>query len=258
MSRVLVLLLATVLLALADDNAAAILQRYVAAEKENATHAAQYTYSEKETTFRFDSHGTPRVAQSKTWDVLFVEGKPYRKLVAHDDQPLSAREAAKEDERLQKTAEERRRNHHLNPFSKTVTVARTSEMTELYSCRIENEEDLQGRRAWVIACDPKPGLTPADKRQQELLSLSRKMWIDQTSCALLKAVDTALEGHPVMQPGSTISTQFALINNDAWLPVSGLIEGHARVAKLISGRARTEYEYSHFQKFDVQSTVTPQ
>jgi len=85
----------------AADTVDDVLNRYLDAAKQNATRAQQYAFSEKETVFNFDSPGTPKPGRSRTWDVLFVEGKPYPKLVAQNDQPLNERDAAKEEERLQ-------------------------------------------------------------------------------------------------------------------------------------------------------------
>jgi hypothetical protein len=57
-------------------------------------------------------------------------------------------------------------------------------------------------------------------------------------------------------PGSTISWDFENIHDDAWLGISGVIDGHLQFAKFIKPAVRTEYKNTNFQKFDVQSTIT--
>lgn len=81
------------------------------------------------------------------------------------------------------------------------------------------------------------------------------MSIDQTNHQLLKCVYTALEGHPVMTPGSTIECQYSLINNEVWMETFSAINGKLHIAGLIKPRVRTEYMNSNFKKFDVQSTI---
>ena len=103
---------------------------------------------------------------------------------------------------------------------------------------------------------PKAGHAAANAHEKEVLSFRRKLWIDEADYELLKSVYTVVGQHIVFLPGTTLTWEFAKINNDVWLSSRGVIDGHLQFAKFIKPAVRTEYKYSKFQKFDVQSTVT--
>jgi hypothetical protein len=234
-----------------------ILNQYRAANKANQLVVEQYTDTSKTTHIHYDGKGRETSRDSETYDFMFLEGAPYAKLIARNDQPLSAAENAKEDEKLKRTAEERRAHEHTPFTQRNVHMASIADTQRLDSCKIAGEEEIGQRKAWIIQCDPQPGLKPANKAEKEKLSTNRRLWINQKDHMLVKLVDTALEGNPTMTPGSTITNQYKLINNEAWCMVSSIIEGHLKIAGMIHAQVRTEYSHTNFKKFAVQSTVTP-
>ena len=60
---------------------------------------------------------------------------------------------------------------------------------------------------------------------------------------------------PFQNRGSRCESAHSIAGG-VWMETSGLIDGHLQFAKLIKPKVRTEYTYSKFQKFDVQSTIT--
>jgi hypothetical protein len=84
---------------------------------------------------------------------------------------------------------------------------------------------------------------------------SVKLWIDQAENFTLKTVDTVIGDHIYPKPGSTITFEFEKISDDAWLPVRQLDDFHLQFAKFIRPSGRSDYQYSKFRKFDVQSTI---
>ena len=243
----------------AEDSLSAedILKRYIEERKANLPRARQYTLTNKETHIFFDGKGEEKSRSSKTFDVVFLEGDTYRKLIARDDKPLSAGEAAKVEKEMQKTAEERRKGTAVFSTSRNISIASDEDLFTLHTCKIAGQEEIEQRKTWVVQCDPRAGLVAENPSEKEKLTTSRRLWIDEKQYALVKFVDTVLEGNPLETPGSTTTVKFALINNDAWLEISLVIDGHLHFAKFIKPKVRTEYVNSNFKKFDVQSTVTP-
>ena len=72
----------------------------------------------------------------------------------------------------------------------------------------------------------------------------------------LKTVDTVIGNHIYQKPGSTMTFEFEKIENDAWLPVRESDDFHLQFAKFIKPAGRSDYRYSKFRKFDVQTTIT--
>ena len=254
MTRSLLLLTALPLFGSGDPNE--IIRRFIAADDHNRERANQYTYVQRADYFTIDKNAPPKKDRSETREVIFVEGGTYKKLVAKNGQPLDAKEQAKEDKRLQQFADERRKLRSSGLLRKNVSMASFEDLLTLFDNRLVAEEDLRGHSTWVIQCTPKPGHVPANAHEKEALSFEQKLWINQAGDQLVKSVYTVVGTHGMFTPGSTITWEFDRINDDAWLEISGVIDGHLQFAKFIKPAVRTEYTNSKFQKFDVKSTVT--
>lgn len=242
----------------AAENTEDILKRHIEADNRNHVRAESYAYTSKETQFQFDKQGNVKSSRSRTFDEMFVEGQPYRRLVAKDDKALSAKDAAEEEKRQQQTAEERRRGRRNGVFHKSVSAAESEDLLNLETCQIAGEGALNGRSAWVLQCDPRTDRMPANPHEKDVQTFRQRLWIDKADFVRLKAVNTALEGNPTLLPGSTMTFEYALINNDVWMLITLVIDGNAQFAKMFKPKVRTEYKNEDFKKFDVQSTITPE
>ena len=233
-----------------------ILKRFLEAENHNGEKARQYTYVEQVDHFSFEKNGQAKKFSSETYDIIFVEGGAFRKLVARNDTPLDSKEQAKEDKRLQAFAALRRKQPHSGVFQKNFQLGSDDDLLTLFDCRLTGEEEVRARKAWVVECAPKAGRKPVDAREKQVMALKRQLWIDQPDYAAARRVFTVAGPGIDMTPGSTFSWDFEKIAGEVWMQTSGAIDGHLQFAKLIKPQVRTEYKDSEFQKFDVQSTIT--
>lgn len=233
-----------------------LLERARDLQTENATRAGQHTF-QKVTTFRqFQPDGRVSRQRSETHDVVFVEGEPYEKLVARNGQPLTGKEAAKEEQRRQKTAAERRKQRRFGTIRRTVRLPELALVVEKFDLRLAGEEAVEGRAAWVVEGTPKSGLPEVTKEDKDLVSFSRKFWVAKDSGVPIGRLDTVIrEGH-FLAPGSTVSFEYSFVNEDAWMLTRMVIDYHARMYEVVKARGETEYRMSGFRKFDVQSTIT--
>ena len=251
------LLAVSTLTACVAETPESIVGRLIEAEAQNQKRAAQYTYVEHIDHFTADKAGKWKKDRSETYDILFVEGETYRRLVERNDQPLSSKEKAKEDEKQRLTAEERRRARRSGIFTKTVTLGSTADLATLYRVRVVGEEDVRGRKAWVLECKPKEDYRPDNAREKQALSFDRKLWVDQKDVVILRSVYEVTGDNDALMPHSTISWEFDKVNDDAWMISTGEIDGRAKFLKMMKPKVRTEYRCRDFKKFDVQSTITP-
>jgi hypothetical protein len=251
----LLLLLAALPLWGADD-ANRILKRFAEAQDKNWEHARQYAYTEELTNFAYDKNGKPVQNGAAVWEVIFVEGLEYKKLISGDGKPLDAKALAKEERKMQQTAEERRKQRRAGAFHPTVSTGSIQDLLTLFDNRLLGEEEIRGRKAWIIESTPRAGHVPANRREKEILSWSHKLWIDEAENFTLKTADTVIGDHIYQKPGSTTTFEFEKINDDAWLPVRQSDDFHLQFAKFIRPSGRSDYQYSKFRKFDVQSTIT--
>src|SRR5215469_10812836 len=79
-----------------------IVRRSVEADHHNWELARSYTCRQHEIQKRLDKHGEAKSTEIKTYDVNFYYGREYSYLTEKNDEPLSASERKKEDEKLEK------------------------------------------------------------------------------------------------------------------------------------------------------------
>src|SRR5580698_4159157 len=60
-----------------------------------------YTYTNHEVENKLDGRGAIKSSQSKTYEVMELYGEQVERLIAKDDQPLSDKDAAKEEDKIQ-------------------------------------------------------------------------------------------------------------------------------------------------------------
>ncbi|MCP5114229.1 MAG: hypothetical protein GY953_25650, partial [bacterium] len=87
----------------AETDAAKIVERSFGTLEARMEVARTYTFHQREEKRDLDKSGNVKSTESKTWDVTLLEGSEYRRLIAKDDQPLSAKQEAGEQRKLEKS-----------------------------------------------------------------------------------------------------------------------------------------------------------
>jgi len=260
--RPLLLLLFAAGPAQAAEDADSLLQRLIHAQKQNDAQADRYTYVEEADYFTYDKSGQLHKLRSTTSEIMFIEGTRYTKLVARNGQPLSAREQQRVEKEMRETAQERRKRLHsvqggwIYFGRQRADLGSLQELLVLFDNRLAGEEEIGGRKAWVVECTPEADRVPANQHEKQLLHFPRKLWIDQADNVLLKEVFSVTGDDLLAKPGSTVTLQFDGINQEVWQLVSIVLDIHEQQGKTVRPGARTEYRNSRFQKFQVESTIT--
>jgi hypothetical protein len=243
------------------DDANAILRRYMEADKLNDKKAEQYTCVEDTAWFVRDKNGELHQNRSETREAIFIEGLEYRKLVARNGKPLDAKEKAKVDKEMRETAEQRRK-HPAWADGGGVTNGRQradfgsdEELLTLFDNRLAGEEEIGGRKAWVIESTPRKDRTPVNRHEKDVASFNKKFWIDEAENVELRAVYTVIGERIYVKPGSTFVFDFQKVQ-DAWQLAQLIVEVRNTMAKVVQVDGRVEMRFSNFKKFDVQSTIT--
>lgn len=253
------LLLLTVLPLWAADDANAILRRYMEADDLNDKKADQYTYVENRVWFHRDKNGELKQHRSETAEMIFVEGLAYRKLVARNGKPLDAKEKAKVDKQMRETAEQRRKHPDwpdgggVIANGNKVDFGSDAELLTLFDNRLTGEQEIGGRKAWVIESTPRKDRTPGNRHEKDVTSFSKRFWIDEAENVELRVVYTVIGEHVYVKPGSTFTIDFQKVNDDAWQPLLAVFDARNTAAQIVEVE---EIHYSNFKRFDVQSTIT--
>ena len=77
-------------------------------DMENDKRQRDYTYVERDVQHNLDGKGNTKSTEIKTYEVLEIYGEQVQRLIEKDDKPLSTKEAAKEEEKIQKVIDKRK------------------------------------------------------------------------------------------------------------------------------------------------------
>jgi hypothetical protein len=243
-----------------------------AEEKDIANDKQQrdYTYTEHQEQRHLDGHGAPKKVESRTSEILEIYGEPIERLTAKDDKPLSADEAKKEDEKIQKIIDKRKneseaaRRKRLEKEEKQREEDRkfVLEVADAFNFHLLGSEVIDGHDSWVLEGEPRPGYE-AKNREAKILSKFRgRVWIDKAEEQWMKiditAIDTISVGFVLarIHKGSRVLVELTRVNDEVWLPKHVQVHFDARVALFKSYDEDVEQTYRDYKKFRTASKIT--
>ena len=162
---------------------------------------------------------------------MMLYGDQIERLIAKNDKPLSAKDAAKEDERIQKltdkrkneTSEQRAKRLKQEEKDREETRQFVSEIADAYNFHLTAMENLEGRETYVIDAEPRPGFEPHAKGAKFLPKFRFRIWIDKAEGQWVKldaqAIDTVSLGLFLarVHKGSRIVIEQTRVNDEVWL-----------------------------------------
>ena len=178
-----------------------LLRRAEEKDIENDKQQRDYTYIERQEDHKLDGHGAVKKIESRTSEVLEIYGEPVSRLTAKDDKPLPADEAKKEDEKIQKIID-KRKNESEGDRRKRVEREEKSreedrkfvlEVADAFNFRLAGSEFLDGRDAWVLEGEPRPGYEPKRRDSRILSKFKGRVWIDKAEAQWVKLDITAID-----------------------------------------------------------------
>ena len=107
-----------------------------------------------------------------------VEGSDYRKLVLIDGHPLDPKTQKRVDAALRKPAPNVAEPSRW-PSHRSVSLGSLELLSRLFDNKVIDREIINGRAAWKMESDPKPGIKAARKEDEEVLASSHTSWFDE-------------------------------------------------------------------------------
>jgi hypothetical protein len=256
---------------LAAQDAREIVRRSVELDKRNSEIARNYTYVQRQQDREIDATGRVTKVESETHDVTLLEGSPYKRHIAHNDKPLTAREQAKEEEKLRRSIDERRketpeqRARRIKDWEAKQLRQRESlrEVLNAFDLKMAGEENISGVDTWMIDATPRPGYKPPNRAASFFPKVRGRFWIAKQDYQWVKvdveSLDTITFGGFLlrMAKGSRLQFEASRVNNEVWLPKRAVLKGSMRVALVKLMRGDVTFEFSDYKKFQTDSRVLP-
>ncbi len=249
---------------LAQD-AKEIIQRSVQRDMLNFERLKDYTYIEHDEERSFDKHAKLLKTERQTYEVLILGGHDYEKMIERDDRPLSRNDARKEQEKMDKEIEQRKRESEDDKakIEKRRREQRKflDEIPEEFNFKLLGVEEVSGKPAWVIMADPKPGYQPKDRGAKLIAKMRGKVWIDQSEYQWVKieaqAIGSLSYGFGILKinPGATVSFEQTRVNDEVWLPASATIRVDGRAALFVGIHDEIDLRFRDYRKFQAESQL---
>jgi hypothetical protein len=236
---------------------------------ENDKRLRDYTYVERDVEKRLDGKEQVKSTEVKTYDVMELYGEQVQRLTEKDDKALDAKDAAKEEEKIQKLIDKRKnesddeRQKREKKEEKDREEGRqfVREIADAYDFRLVRTESLDGRDAWVIDAEPRPGYEPHMKDAKFLPKFRFRAWIDKSDLQWAKldieAIDTVSVGLFLVRlhKGSRIVIEQTRVNDEVWLPKYVALKVDARVALLKEYNVEQEQTFRDYKKFRATTKI---
>ena len=247
-----------------------LLRRVAEKDMENDKRQRDYTYIQREEEHHLDDKGNVKKVESRTSEVLMIYGDQVERRIAKDDKPLSADEAKKEDEKIQKIIDKRKnesesdRRKRLEKEEKNREDGRrfVKEVADAYNFRLAGSEILDGHDTWALDAEPRPGYEPKTREAKFLPKMKGRIWIDKTEMQWVKldviTTDTISFGVFLarMHKGTRIVVDTTRINDEVWLPKHVQFHVDVRLALLKSFNVDVEQTFRDYKKFRSESKIT--
>ena len=247
-----------------------LLRRVAEKDLENEKRLRDYTYIQREVEHKLDGDGKVKKVESKTSEVQVVYGEHIERLIEKDDKALSADEAKKEDERIQKIIDKRKnesdsdRRKRLEREEKDREDGRkfVLEVADAYNFRLSGSELLDGRDTWILDAEPRPGYEPKYREAKVLPKLKGRIWIDKADLQWKKfdvtTTDTISFGLFLarVHKGTHIVVETTRVNEEVWLPKHVALHIDVRVALLKNFDEDVEQTFRDYKKFRTDTKFT--
>lgn len=236
---------------------------------QNDKKQRDYTYIERDVENSLDGKGRTKHTETKTYEVLNIYGEQVQRLIEKDDKPISEKEAAKEEEKIQKVINKRRSESDKDRQKRAEREAKEREegrqfereIVDAYNFTLLGTDLVSGREAWAISAEPRLGFVPHMKYANYLPKFHGRIWIDKADLQMSKmdveALDTVSWGLFIarIHKGSHFMIEQTRINDEVWLPRQVNFKLDVRLALLKNFNFDAEQTFRDYKKFRTDSKI---
>jgi hypothetical protein len=230
--------------------------------------AENYTYHIHRVVETLDGKGSVKKTETFDSESLTVQGVRVNRIVARDGKPLTAEEAKKEDERIDKDvlkakeARAKAEKKARETDSRGDALITASRFLELGKFTNERREALNGRPTILVDYAGDPNAKTKNPGENMVRDLVGTVWIDEADRMMVRADGRFLNDFKLLgglaidiRKGTNFSFRSKKINGEAWLPEQIDGEGHARVLLVESFTGRMHMTASDYRKFHATSNI---
>jgi hypothetical protein len=254
----------------APANPQEIVRRAAMNDLDNDQKQRSYTYIQHTLQKKLNGNGEVRSTETKTHEVMVLYGEQVERLIEKNDQPLSPKEAEKEERRINdltekwKNQSEEKRAKRLEKHEKERNEERAfvEEIPNAFMFTRLADETMRGRDTFVIVADPKPGYEPRTRNAKFLTKFHFKVWVDKAEYQWARleaeALDTISWGLFLarVHKGTRFELDQIRVNDEVWLPQTFHALLDIRVALVKNFNYDVTADFHDYKKFRSETRIT--
>lgn len=253
------------------EDAKTLIQRVIDGQEHQQRALRAFAFRERTVTRYLDKEGAISKTDSETFLVTPSTGGEYRRLVARNGHPLSAKDEANEERELEKHIERELRLSEVEREQKTRDKledrveryrSRLEEALEVYDFRPLRDQVLDEELVRVFRFAPKPGYKGHSRATKVLARMEGTIWIDAERDQLAKlslafTKDLKFLGGVFGRVSKgTQATIVATMREDLWMFDKVDVSINARLYFLKRYRRHITVDYDDYRKFHVDTEET--
>lgn len=217
--------------------------------------APHYNHKER------DDTGT----EVKSYQVTMIDGSPYHRVIAVNDEPLPK---AEEEAELQKEANARKQRKAESPSARSARIAKfernrarddamMNQLTVAFNFTLEGEDKLRGHEVYVLKAVPKPDYVPPNRDCEVLKGMRGKLWIDKKTFQWVRVEAEVIEPVSIggflasVNPGTRFEFEKEPVGDGrVWFASHFKMQANAKVLFLFNKNSFEDEKFWDYQKID--------
>lgn len=226
-----------------------------------------YSFTQKIVARELGKDGVLREKESETFQLSFYKGNRIRRLIEKNGKPLSERQQADEDEKVQKNLAEiekriAKKETESDENNRRVSISETLRASLLKNPR---RERFRGRDVVVFDFEPNPNFDM--KNAKSMLKFFGKvggvMWIDEKDKQVVRLEASLFDNFKIgggllanLKKGATFTMEQERVNDEIWLPSLVDVNMSVKVFLVKGINLNQSVKSYNYRKFKTEVTDT--
>ncbi|MBO0724569.1 MAG: hypothetical protein J2P52_03135 [Blastocatellia bacterium] len=219
----------------------------------------KYSYTETATQYQLDKQGAAQEKGSEIREMTIYRGHRIWRTIAKNGQPLSSKDQAKEDRRVEKMIRDLDSGRWVAPPDNQRRV-KLSDLLRVSRFIGARRERFRQRDVIVIDFGPNPNFKTTNFYDRFINNLAGTIWVDERDLQIARAEFQLVEAFKIgggalaaMKPGSRFVSEQGRISDGIWLPIYDEVRIGARAMLVANFDIKQKFTYDAYRRSDANS-----
>jgi hypothetical protein len=199
---------------------------------------------------------------ANTYQVTMIDGTPYKRLVAINDQLLPPSRERDEQRKLETVIAQRRSESPSQRAARLAAYGRQRdrvgavlrEVGRAFAFTLNGERSIGSRSAYVLAAVPRGDYSSSNADARALANLNGEIWIDRETFHWVKVTAGVQQAFSLfgvfvrLEPGTALEWERAPVEDGVWLTSRLVVRSQMKILSLLPHRKNMDARYYDYTK----------